>query len=369
MVQNNVGQIVIDGPIGFDWWDGSGTTSSGFMNAIKELGEVNEIVIDMNSPGGAVSDGLTIANYLRNHDAKVVVNVLGQASSIASVITAAADEVRMGLGAYMFIHNPFTVAVGNADQLRALATDLDTIAAGIVDTYVARVGEDRRAEIEELIAGTDGDGTLLSAEMAMELGLADSMLEVKAAASMTGLSDALNHAKTEAQNLISHQNGSELLTPMDAFTIAFDCDAEYVEENLNDLATQIMAWREAESAEVTVESLTASYPDVVQAIGESAVNALGPRPNAEEVVATERSRVLAIVDTCNATNQQKLIHKLVENGTQETQAIEYITDIAAAADPGIHNSHSPEGGQPPALDTSSIYARRKSKALKREIPS
>lgn len=77
------------------------------------------------------------------------------------------------------------VAIGNADELRALAGDLDKIADGIMAHYVARVGADNRERMQTLIKGDDGQGTILSAEEVVELGLADSvMVETKAAASL-----------------------------------------------------------------------------------------------------------------------------------------------------------------------------------------
>jgi ATP-dependent protease ClpP protease subunit len=363
--EGSVTKITIDGQIGIDWWDGSGTSSHAFMQAVKGLGEVSEIQIDMNSPGGAVSDGLTIANYLRQHDAKVVVNVLGQASSIASVIAAAADEVRMGLGAYMFIHNPWTVAVGNADQLRALALDLDTIATGILEVYVARVGEEKRAELQELIAGTDGDGTLLSAEMALELGLADSMLETRAAASKEKIFEDLSSAITQAkQGLEAKMQGAQQPRASQAalaLAEAFGVTPEEAEARAHELGEQIVGLMAAqpgivEGFNITAESLAESHPDVVSAIEAAA---LRRGPNAEDLVAAERHRVVAIVKACQTMNQPKLLEKLIANGMAEESAIEYVTDVAAASDPGIHSSHSPEGGHQPVIDMASIYARRK----------
>lgn len=377
-VDSNVGKITIDGEIGFDWWDGSGTSSSSFMNAVKALGEVSEIHIDMNSPGGSVSDGLTIANFLRNHDARVVVNVLGQASSIASVMASAADEVRMGLGSYMFVHNPWTIAAGNAEQLRALALDLDTISSGILEVYVARIGEDKRAEMQELISGTDGDGTLLSAEMAIELGLADSMLETRAAASTLELSDALNHAREQAKEKMLKADPAQSLTPIDALALGFDMEPGDVEGQLDDLAEQILAMRNREPAtEITASVIASNHEDVYNEIaGQALAAALGVTaeqlqgdlegvsfagPVPERITNNERGRILAIVKACQSTNQLSLLEKLVTNGLAEKEALEYISDVAAASDPQIHGSHSPDGGQPPVIDASAIYARRKSK--------
>lgn len=168
-----VASVIIDGTIGTDPWDATGESSKAFIAKLEALGDINSIELKLNSPGGSVVDGLAIANYLRSHPARVVVEVIGQASSIASVIACAGDEVIMPIGAFMFVHQAWTVARGNAGRLRAMADDLELIDTGILDCYVQRVGMRRREEMRSLVAGTDGDGTLLTARECHRLGIAD----------------------------------------------------------------------------------------------------------------------------------------------------------------------------------------------------
>lgn len=323
--------IIIDGEIGYNWWDDSGVESSKFMNSIKAMGELTDIVIDINSPGGSVADGITIANYLREHKATVTVNVLGQASSIASVISSAADKVYMGLGSWGLIHDPWTVAVGNADQLRAMANDLDTLKAGIMDHYVARCGTDQKAKLEQLIKGEAGDGTLLSAQDWVDLGLADGLLnDVQAAASMTGLTEALAHAKAQALEKYYRKPDEE--TPADT-----SADQSF--------------------AALTLEEIKAHRPDLVAALQPSSTDI---QAKVDEAVAAERTRTTSIMNACNTANQPQLMAKLVENGMNETQAGEYILDVAAASgDRGhIFNSHTPDGKTAAnQINTKSVYDR------------
>lgn len=72
----------------------------------------------------------------------------------------------------------------------------------------------------------------------------------------------------------------------------------------------------------------------------------------------ERERVLAIFRACKTMNQLRPLEKLIVNGVPEAEAIDHVTDIAAAADPGIHSSHSPEGGHRAPLDHAELYASR-----------
>ncbi len=173
-------EVWIHDQIGEDWWSGNGTTAKGFIDAVESLGELSDITLRINSPGGSVYDGLTIFNYLRNHNANVKVIVEGQAASIASVIAMAGDEVVMGVGTNMMVHNPWTWAAGNADAFRKVADDLDVITKGLLDAYAFKTGKDH----ESLQALLDAE-TYLTAEDAVAMGFADRQdVELKAAACM-----------------------------------------------------------------------------------------------------------------------------------------------------------------------------------------
>lgn len=331
--------ITIDGEIGRSWWDDDSVASSEFMNAVNALGDLDEIIIGMNSPGGSVTDGLTIANYLRAHKARVIVNVLGQASSISSVITAAADEVNMGLGSFGLLHNPWTFAMGNADQFRELAGNLDKISSGMMSHYLARAGEKNRARLEQLIKGESGEGTLLSADEWVEIGLADRVMnDVKAAASTSQmhLMTAMQKAQQQA--------------------------AEKIRANQPSKPPQGKTSTKEES--MTLEELKAKHPELVQAMKEEMKAAALADTQARadtakaEAVTAERARAAAIIVACQTTNQPQLVAKLIENGMAEDQAKEYVFDVAAASGnkTPVHTSHGDGLDPNAASDASRILA-------------
>ncbi|MAT91385.1 MAG: hypothetical protein CME59_02165 [Halioglobus sp.] len=361
--QANVAQVTIDGIIGGgSWWDDGGVASDAFMNAMNALGDLQEIHIDLNSPGGSVSDGLTIANFLRAHPARVVVNVLGQASSIASVIAASADEVNMGLGSFGLLHYPWTAAVGNADEFRDLAKDLDTIGDGILDTYLARIGEDRREELEGLIRGDIGQGTILSAQQWLDLGLADSMMETKAAATacLVELGGALAKMGEEAQARL-HPSSAEQLTAVGVLAAALELEEDAVEGDLEAVQEQLQArmftqpqeLEAQELASMTLEELQAACPRLIEDI-QAGVDAPGK-------VKAERDRVLALMNACKTTGDYGALEKLVTEDWDADKGADFVLTAAAAA-PGIHSQHSPEGGQNTGIDTKAIYGRRNNRA-------
>lgn len=160
-------EVLIHEPIGADWM-GDGLTSKRFAQDLKALGDVNAIKVRMNSPGGSVSDGIGIYNILRSHGARIEVSIEGMAASIASVIAMAGDTISMGEGALMMIHNPWTLAIGDAEAMRKTADVLDKHTEALADIYVKRTGMDR-AELRGLLNAE----TWLNGQEAVTLGFAD----------------------------------------------------------------------------------------------------------------------------------------------------------------------------------------------------
>lgn len=132
----NVGQLHIDGVVGYDYY-GDAWDAGYFKRQLENLGAVDRIEVFINSPGGSVTDGISIMNALVRHEAPVDVYVDGMAASIASVIAMAADPGRLFMpdNTFMFIHDPWTYAEGNADEFRKTADELDKFRDLIVASY------------------------------------------------------------------------------------------------------------------------------------------------------------------------------------------------------------------------------------------
>lgn len=156
--------IYIYDEIGF--W---GTTAAQFVREIKDL-DVSNITLHLNSPGGEVFDGTAIYNSLVSHRARVRVLVDGLAASAASFIAQAGDEIVMGQGSMMMIHDASGMSWGNADETRGVADLLDKISDNIASIYSANAGgtASEWREIMKLEAW-------YTAEEAVEVGLATSV--------------------------------------------------------------------------------------------------------------------------------------------------------------------------------------------------
>ena len=143
-----------------------------------------DIEININSNGGDVAGGLAIANAIKAYrKGKKTCNVIGVAASMASVIACAGDELTMGQGAFLMVHNPWTVTMGNAEELRKDADTLDKMRDSILSFYMSKAYGKSADDLKALM---DAE-TWLTADDARAAGFLvdDYAGELKAAASLT----------------------------------------------------------------------------------------------------------------------------------------------------------------------------------------
>ncbi len=163
--------ITIYDMIGEDPWSGGGFTARRMNAALRAIG-AKDVTVRINSPGGNVFEGFAIFNELRQHKARVSVEIMGIAASAASYIAMAGDDIRMGLGTFLMIHNAWGVVIGNRNDLAAAADTLAQIDGAQIDIYEARTGL-KRAEIEKYM---DAE-SFFTARDAVEKGFADSIMD------------------------------------------------------------------------------------------------------------------------------------------------------------------------------------------------
>lgn len=134
---------------------------------IDGLKDAKQIDVFINSNGGDVFEGLAIYHALKRSKAKVVTHCDGMAASIASVIFMAGEERIMPKSSFLMIHNAWGYGVGNAEELRKYADDLETVTQASVGIY-----KDNSSLSEEEIKALMDNETILTAEEALEYGFA-----------------------------------------------------------------------------------------------------------------------------------------------------------------------------------------------------
>lgn len=188
--------ITIYGVIGNSWWSDS-FSASDIDKALNEAGD-NDIIINLNSPGGDAFDGISIFNRLKRHKGKVTIHVDGWACSAASVVAMAADELIMELGSMLMIHEASTIIWGSKTAMRKEADVLEELENGIIDIYMTKANITR----EEVRQKVDAE-TWFSAKSAVELGFADEAEGVEEEPS----SENIKRTNEERQSILNELNG------------------------------------------------------------------------------------------------------------------------------------------------------------------
>jgi ATP-dependent protease ClpP protease subunit len=160
--------VYVRGNIG-EW----GISDNDFIQSINALGNIEQITVNINSNGGDLTMALGMFNYLRNHPAQVTAYIEGVAASAASVLAMACDTIIMPSNSVMMIHNPWTVAMGNANDMEAAAKMLRAFEDTLVTTYSARTNLSQ----DELKALLDNE-TWFTASEALDKGFCDQVEDI-----------------------------------------------------------------------------------------------------------------------------------------------------------------------------------------------
>lgn len=164
-------ELYVTGEIAEEGWWGDETTPDEFE---KELyGGKGAVDMWISSPGGDVFAAAKIYNSISQYQGgKVTAYVYGLCASAATVITMAASEVRMSPTALMLIHNPYTIAIGESEDMKKTAGQLDAVKETIINAYAKRTGM-KRSELSEYM----NQEKAFDATEAIELGFADGLIE------------------------------------------------------------------------------------------------------------------------------------------------------------------------------------------------
>jgi ATP-dependent Clp protease protease subunit len=166
----NETDLYLYGDIGDSWW-GDTITARNVINALSEI-ETDVINAHIQSYGGEVFEGITISNLFKQSEKTINIYIDGIAASAATIIALGGDKIVMPANTQFMIHNPWTYAVGNADELEKVVNQLRKTEDSIIATYMEKfVGTED--ELRELLEAEE----FLTAEEALAYGFADEILE------------------------------------------------------------------------------------------------------------------------------------------------------------------------------------------------
>ena len=154
-------------------------------DAIEKLPAGEDLIIEVNSPGGSAWAGFEIFGLLQSLGERTEAHIVALAASAATTITSGCSRVLASPVAQIMIHQPvIDGGVVNNNGARELQNFLDSVKASIINSYVVKCGgKTSRKKLEQLVDRS----TWMPAQDAIELGLVDGLLDTseEAAAMIT----------------------------------------------------------------------------------------------------------------------------------------------------------------------------------------
>lgn len=158
----------------YNWWGMRAFGPQTVRDAIKNNPEGEELIFEINSPGGSVFAGSEMYSVVRSAaNIKTRAEIQSLAASAASYLCLGCDEVMISPVAQMMVHLPSTRTEGNRNDHLESVQMLDTTRESILNAYELKAhGKANRSEFRRLMNAS----TFLTAQQAVELGLADGIL-------------------------------------------------------------------------------------------------------------------------------------------------------------------------------------------------
>ena len=250
-------ELILYGSIGHDEdWDD--ISDKAFKRDIENLGDIENITLHINSPGGSVFSAIAIANTLKNHKAKVTANIDGIAASAATIITSACDIVRMPKNAHFMIHNPMTFAYGNNQDMEKTLNMLNKVKDSIIETYLYKANTDK-----ETLSKLMNDETWMDAETAKGYGFIDEIINEEIEEEIIENKLIINNMAFDISKFKNFKaektNKSQNITPLN-ITINSTGNAENIADEIKNILNN--GNNKKEETKMTLEELKNKFPEL-----------------------------------------------------------------------------------------------------------
>ena len=148
-----------------------------FKDNLNSCGD--EVTIYINSPGGDVFLGNTMANIIRESNKKVNCVITGLCASIATQIAIACDNIKMYKNSLFMVHLASCGMYGNKEELLKQVEILDKIDNNLAQAYVDICAKHGKEVSKEDMLNFMSYETWFTADEALNLGLIDEIIDNK----------------------------------------------------------------------------------------------------------------------------------------------------------------------------------------------
>jgi ATP-dependent protease ClpP protease subunit len=325
-----------DGTATIHLYDEVGAFGAGSKEFLADLGKLDgqHIHLRINSPGGSVVEGTAIYNALRRHQGGLTVHIDALAASMASVIAMAGAPVYIADNALLMIHNPWTVSMGDSDQLRREADLLDKLKDSLRNAYVRKTG----MEADRIAEMMDAE-TWLDAVEAVALGFADAIEEGVAAAATATPAQLRERFDTFAKAK-SMQSQAETQP-------AAEPEVEILDTVVSENAPEVV---EAPAAEPAAEPVLEAEPTPEPEVIETPVAKIAA---ADQILAKYNA---ALAERDGALAEARSYKAQLDTEREALQRLERSLGLSAARVVPVIDNASPEASDPVAEYIAAVEA-------------
>lgn len=177
-------------------------------DAFERSPEDNDVTMNLNSIGGDMLEGFAIYDYLRTSGRNIYSNIIGECSSIATVIHLAAPKANRSANkhATSVLHFGSTGAWGKAEDLERQAEMLRDANEKMIAIYIERTGSSRQ-DLEAIMKEDARQDT----DTLLKLGFISSVNDYNTARYMVSRSEALYERKLAAMSERQQQNNNNFI--------------------------------------------------------------------------------------------------------------------------------------------------------------
>ena len=301
------GQIVEDGP---KWWKWSEEDKSAadFDKAIKDVREkgAKKLLLRINSPGGVCTESVAMRAILGNAGFEEInIRIEGMCASAATdIATLPGAHVAICEGSEYMIHNPWCIALGNANELEHTIERLRNIEQVSRGFYAKKSGQS-----EERIKDWMDAETWFTAEEAVEYGFADELLEAEvtgetpaaACASTREMAAMKGLYKTVPEQIAVREEAPQEQTVSNEAPVAGDSTEIHHEEDNDTMDIK----------DINVDQLRAENPALLEQIQQAAITAERQRQDDIDALTDPGYEELAAQAKANGTSPEDFVKQLV----------------------------------------------------------
>lgn len=340
--EDNVPVIELFGDIGVStegdpWWgmEGGAGTFQEFAKALRDLGPVSNLRVEIHSYGGSVVVGKAMHDKLREHPAKKTAVIYGICASAATYPALACDIVEIPANSFFLIHNTTVFAWGDSKEMHRAANEAEISDQSIANLYATRTG----LSVEAIRAKMDED-TWMTGTDAVAMGLADKVIEPVAVPD-TKRADPENFRRSAIDKMPDAARAWLDATNRTALSlVAPDMVNRATKPPENDEMTT--STPDAGTTAVTTPAAAAPATSAAPAAAttvtatENTTKPVDVDGQVKNAIAAERSRVANITAMCNRAGCPNLAQKWIDDGAAVSDVQNALFDRLCTERPALN---------------------------------